>query len=188
MPAQQNTVADMKSDTTTVEVNVRYSGGTYLTGAVNGVKASCTAGEQQAAVRFGKKYFGPAYVSVELLKAADAWNPAVWRVNADPKAYAWCWASGLIEVHDAMPVKTPEGGGPVAFASGPRRALKASLSVLARHGQGASDGKLLAPGVPEAASQKDGMTALILWVNWCAVRNGSAGQHGVVYGREGDML
>ncbi|MBX3589045.1 MAG: hypothetical protein KF796_20640 [Ramlibacter sp.] len=176
------------SDPTTVDVAVRQRIGTYQTVSINGVNASCTAGEQQAAERFGRKYFGPAYTGVQLVEASAAFKPAVWRVNADPKAYAWCWASGLIEIHDTMPEKNPDGSGPVAFASGPRRALEASLSVLARHGQGASKGKLLAPGVPEAKGQEDGMTSLILWVNWCAVRNGQAKQHGVVYGREGDVL
>ncbi|MBX3654142.1 MAG: hypothetical protein KIS62_12350 [Ramlibacter sp.] len=176
------------SEPTTVDVAVMQRTGTYQTAAVNGVKASCTAGEKQAAERFGQKYFGPAYTGVQLVEASAAFKPAVWRVNADPKAYAWCYATGLIEIHDTMPVDKPDGSGPVAFASGPRRALEESLSVLARHGQGASKGKLIAPGVPEAKNQKDAMTTLILWVNACALRNGQAKQHGVVYGRERDVL
>lgn len=173
---------------TAVEVTVRFSGGTYMTNAVNGVKATCTAGEQQAVERFGQKYFGPAYVGVERVEAGNAFKLPVWRATADAKAYAWCWATGLIEIHDALPEKNPDGSGPVAFASGPRRALEQSLGVLARHGKGASKGRLLAPGVPEADSQKEGMTVLILWVNWCAVRNGHANLHGVIYGRERDGL
>ncbi len=39
------------SEPTTVDVAVRVTGGTYQTAAINGVKASCTAGDKQAAER-----------------------------------------------------------------------------------------------------------------------------------------
>ena len=76
----------------------------------------------------------------------------------------------------------------MAFATGPKRALQAVMELVARHGKGVDDGKLLVPGVPETKTQRDGMTTLILWVNHHrAQRNGSARMHGVVFGREGEL-
>lgn len=173
------------SDPTTVDVTVRQTTGTYQTAAVNGVKASCTAGEKQAAERFGEKYFGPAYVSVELVQASTAYKPSTWRVSADPKAYAWAWANGEIEIHDDLP-GADEGA--VAFAVGPRRALEVIMGGVAREGRGNSAGKLLVPGVPESKSQHDGMTAMLLWVNRCKVRNGNASMYCVKFGRDRDEL
>lgn len=77
---------------------------------------------------------------------------------------AWCWATGLIEIGD----QTPEGA--IEIASGPKANLKGFLEVLARHGQGASAGQLLVPGVPEADGQKAKADALAQWLKWCAVR------------------
>lgn len=173
------------SEPYTVDVVVKQTTGTYQTAAVNGVKASCTAGEQQAAEAFGRKYWGAAFVGVEHVQAATQFKPSIWRVSADPKAYAWAWASGLIEIHDTLPVDKSDGSGAVAFASGPKRALEVVLGGVAREGMGASAGKLLVPGVPEAKNQRDGMTALLLWINRCRLRNGNAGMYGVVFGREG---
>lgn len=168
-----------------VDIQVKLSTGTYQTTAVNGVKASCTAGEKQAAERFGEKFFGPAYVGVELVRAGTPYKPATWRVNADPTGYAWAWASGLIEVFDVPPDRN---GGALLIATGPRRALHQALAMLAREGLGKSAGKLLVPGVPEAKSQHDAMTSLILWVNDCKRRNGQARMHGVVFGRGREEL
>ena len=93
---------------------------------------------------------------------------------------AWCWASGLIEIGDAMP---PDGvnGGPILIASGPKAALKGKLSVLARHGRGASSGKLLVPGVPEAENQRAAGDALAEWLTWCGKRKS---KDGVVFMQE----
>lgn len=38
--------------------------------------------------------------------------------------------------------------------------MRESVEVLARHGKGASKGKLLVPGIPEAANQREAMKAL----------------------------
>lgn len=81
---------------------------------------------------------------------------------------AWCWASGLIEIGDAMPADNPDGSGAIQIARGPRHALVRALDALARHGQGLSDGKLLVPGVPEADGGNAAVDALVKWLAWCA--------------------
>ena len=80
---------------------------------------------------------------------------------------AWCWATGLIEIGDAMPSNNPDGGGAIEIARGPRSALEVRLAVAARHGQGASRYKLLVPGVPEAEGQEAKGDALAEWLTWC---------------------
>ena len=80
---------------------------------------------------------------------------------------AWCWATGLIEIGDAMPADKADGSGAIEIARGPKCALKVRLEVAARHGQGASGGQLLVPGVPEAESGDARVDALIEWLAWC---------------------
>ncbi|WP_413460212.1 hypothetical protein [Herbaspirillum huttiense] len=81
---------------------------------------------------------------------------------------AWCWASGLIEIGDKAPAKEADGSGAIAFAQGPKAELNSVLGVCARHGLGASEGKLLVPGVPEAADQDAAADALFAWLKWCS--------------------
>lgn len=81
---------------------------------------------------------------------------------------AWCWASGLIEIGNAMPANGPDGDGPIEIARGPKSDLEGVLNVLARHGKGASAGKLLVPGVPEASDGRAAIDALNIWLAWCA--------------------
>lgn len=71
---------------------------------------------------------------------------------------AYAWGSGLIEFGNTV----PDGALPIAVAANEQQAelMKASVEVLARHGKGASKGKLLVPGIPEAANQQEGMKAL----------------------------
>lgn len=80
---------------------------------------------------------------------------------------AWCWATGLIEIGDAMPSDNPDGSGAIEIARGPKCALKVRLETAARHGKGASGGKLLVPGVPEAEGSKAKADALSEWLFWC---------------------
>lgn len=75
---------------------------------------------------------------------------------------AWCWASGLIEVGDAMPENKADGGGAIAVAEGPKSELDLALNVLARHGYG--PGVRLVPGVPDEPSAGN---ALAEWLRWC---------------------
>ena len=94
---------------------------------------------------------------------------------------AWCWPSGLIEVGDAMPDDEADGSGAIQIASGPEAFLTARLSVLARHGQGASARELLVPGVPEADGQTAKVDALCIWLAWCGKRKP---RDGVVFCQE----
>lgn len=71
---------------------------------------------------------------------------------------SFAWAAGLIEFGDTL----PDGALPIAVAADEQQArkMKESVEVLARHGKGASKGKLLVPGIPEAANQREAMKAL----------------------------
>lgn len=88
---------------------------------------------------------------------------------------AWCWASGLIEIGEAMPADGPDGGGAIQIATGPSFALRGALSAVARHGQGASAGKLLVPGIPEAEDEVAKADALAAWLAWCGKRKSPDG-------------
>jgi hypothetical protein len=77
----------------------------------------------------------------------------------------YCWASGLIEFGRS----TPEGA--ILIHSGPVKRLRKVVEVLARHGYGASQGKLLVPGVPEAGmSGQDPVQCLINFAKLVAER------------------
>jgi hypothetical protein len=93
---------------------------------------------------------------------------------------AWCWASGLIEIGDALPADGPNGGGAIEIARGPKYALKSQLQIVARHGMGASEGCLLVPGVPEADGQRAKSDALAVWLDQC---NKRPPRDGVTYSR-----
>lgn len=93
---------------------------------------------------------------------------------------AWCWASGLIEIGATLPPDGPNGGGAIEVARGPAYALKGRLGVVARHGQGASAGRLLVPGVPEADNQRAKGDALGVWLTWCGRRKS---RDGVIFAR-----
>lgn len=83
------------------------------------------------------------------------------------KQFAWCWASGLIEIGDVPPVDSPDGSGAILIATGPKYAPGAFFNVVVRHGKGASEGKLLVPGVPEASDGDAAIEALEAWLKWC---------------------
>jgi hypothetical protein len=90
-------------------------------------------------------------------------------------AWAWAWQSGLIEFGREV----PEGA--IGFANGRDVPLRKLVGVLARHGQGKSEGKLLVPGVPEAETRQAKIDALIAWVDWCAKGNDKKESDGVVF-------
>lgn len=71
---------------------------------------------------------------------------------------SFAWAAGLIEFGDTL----PDGALPIATAANEQQArkMRESVEVLARHGKGPSKGKLLVPGIPEAANQREAMKAL----------------------------
>lgn len=87
---------------------------------------------------------------------------------------AWCWATGLIEIGDALPADDPDGGGAIEIACGPKYALKGAIGVVARHGRGAGAGQLLVPGVPEAEPGSE-IDALLDWLDWCGKRKSRDG-------------
>lgn len=167
---------------TCVTITVRYTAGAHLTCTRQGVRASSTTDARRAAVNFGEKYFGPSFGDVEA-GAGDTWL-----VYGDPKHYAWCWATGLIEVGLQPPPPVEEQGGALVFASGPQRALQERVGALARHGKGAAKGRLLVPGVPEGETDDERIEAFIQWVEWCAQRNGRPGTHGVIFSRNKEHL
>lgn len=66
-------------------------------------------------------------------------------------AYAYCYASGEIEIGARVP------DGAVAVGKGRRRDVERAVQAAARHGY---DGvTLLVPGVPEARDQNEGIQA-----------------------------
>ena len=89
--------------------------------------------------------------------------------------FAYCWQSGLIEFGDVVP------DGAIQIASGPKCYLKARVEVVARHGIGASERKLLVPGIPESETPREALKALDKWLEWCAKQNGKKSQHGVEF-------
>lgn len=88
---------------------------------------------------------------------------------------AWCWASGLIEIGDALPSAEA-----IEIARGPKYALEGAISVAARHGKGTGADQLLVPGVPEAPDQAAGLQALQEWLEW---RSRLKSRHGVVFSK-----
>ena len=94
--------------------------------------------------------------------------------NIEP-IVAYCWATGLIEFADAAPQES------ITIATGPKAYLVGTVSALARHGLGASKGKFLVPGIPEADDQAEAGDALDAWLKWCAKNNGKKHRHGVIF-------
>lgn len=160
----------------TTEITVKLSSGSHVTSTVNGNRASSTMSAQAAAERLGEKVYGPALKKVSKMRDTTA-GVEIWKLVPDDTWVAFAWASGLIGF--SVPSAVPEGA--VAFARGPERSLRQLVAVLAREGKGKSQGKLLVPGVVEAENQHDGMTAMIEWTNWCALRNGKGHAFGVVF-------
>lgn len=72
--------AQMATQVETLEITVRSAGGTYLTSTVRGQKASCTAGEKQAAQRLGEKLYGAKLFSVEALPGGSGHGVTRWRL------------------------------------------------------------------------------------------------------------
>lgn len=91
---------------------------------------------------------------------------------------AWCWATGLIEVGDAMPEDKADGSAAILIAKGPKSSLTAVLDGVARLSY---SGQLLVPGVPEAANPDAALDALNTWHAWCSKGNGRKHRHGVEF-------
>lgn len=87
---------------------------------------------------------------------------------------AWCWATGLIEIGDAMP------DGAILVASGPKCELELRVGGVARTSR-TIPRQLLVPGVPEAPTEAEAFKALGDWLAWCAKRNGTKSARGVPF-------
>lgn len=77
--------------TTTRTVRVRYSCGAYVTGTVDGKRASSTTSAEQAAAKLAEKLWGGHGTSVHLVEdnRHDCTAPTTWRlehVAAEPVA------------------------------------------------------------------------------------------------------
>lgn len=156
-----------------VDCTVRYSNGTHLTNTVRTMRASSTMSYEAAAQVLGPKIYGTGFSHVELVGPGADPASFVYRVHADPTIQAFAWESGLIGFGPEV------GYGAKTFATGPDRALRAVVCVLARHREGKSDGVLLVPGMPEAAGQDAKRTALKTWADWAAESNDRPGRWGV---------
>lgn len=158
-----------------IDIYVRQSCGAYLTNTHRGVRSSCTHSAEGAAKLQARKLFGPALQGVTCVDRTP--QASVFRATADADKVAWCWATELIEFGDAVP------DGAVQIATGPDRALREAVAVVARHAKPRSSGQLLVPGVPEAADQAEGMTALLEWLRWCCKCHpkGAKGSFGVEF-------
>lgn len=167
----------MSSSTKTTAITVTQKDGTYQTNSIEGMRASCTAGEHQAAERLGRKLYGASLVTVEpqTLKGAGS-GKTLWIAHAEPLT-AWVTPDGLID----FGTQVPEGA--LKFATGMDRMLRDQVSAAARHGKGNWKGRLIVPGIPEANTQRQKMTALTAWVDWRAKGNGKPHSHGVIFNR-----
>lgn len=93
--------------------------------------------------------------------------------DVDKRPYvAWCWATGLIEMGEPAEATIAVSRGAIPFATGPKSSLVAEMKVSARHGQVASAGKLLVPGIPEATNEEVAFSALEAFVAWRAKARG----------------
>jgi hypothetical protein len=150
----------------TADIRVKPTHNGYITNRVKGKQASCTIGPEVAAQKLGEKLFGKSLLLVESLPMSEGGLIKNYRLHAEP-VYAYCWASGLIDFGKVV----PEGA--IRFAMGIDKELQEHVAALAREGMGASKGKLLVPGIPEAKSPNDAVDALIAWVGWAKKGNGA---------------
>lgn len=80
------------------------------------------------------------------------------------EVYAYCDATGII----VFGTKVPNGSLPII--KGEDSVVREIMGVMARHGYKNPDKPgedvLLVPGIPEAESQDEGMTALLAFKKW----------------------
>ncbi|MDD5031178.1 MAG: hypothetical protein PHH58_17065 [Rhodoferax sp.] len=164
----------MSTQVQTTDITVKSVCGTYQTNTVQGMRASCTTGDRQAAERLGEKLYGASLVTVSQVPVRGDHTCTHWQLYAEP-VHAWAWASGLIEFGREV----PEGA--ISFATGMAVPLRDLVGAVARHGKGKGEGQLLVPGVPEGETGKAKVDALTAWVEWCAKANGKKESNGVVF-------
>lgn len=81
------------------------------------------------------------------------------------KVIAYCFASGHIQ----FGADIPEGA--IGIASGDDQKVRDTIEVTARLSRHDNE-TLFVPGVPEAASQREGLTALARYIQYLSERNG----------------
>lgn len=81
--------------------------------------------------------------------------------------FAYCWSSGLIEFGESIPDSAIE------LARGPKSEIKTFFEAVSRHGYGASDGKLIVPGLPEAETMSRRLGAVLEFLKWLGGKTGS---------------
>lgn len=171
----------MSTQVQTTNIRVKSVCGTYQTNTVQGMRASCTTGDRQAAERLGEKLYGASLVTVSQVPVRGDNTCTHWQLYAEP-VHAWAWQSGLIEFGREVPA------GAIRVATGMDVPLRHLVGAVARHGKGKGEGQLLVPGVPEAETEKAKVDALISWVDRYAKGNGKKVSNGVVFTNRLDSL
>ena len=77
---------------------------------------------------------------------------------------AYCWAGGLIQFGPSVP------DGAIGIARGEEAKVRDVIEATARHAK--DNERLLVPGVPEAANEREGLAALARYIQWLGKRNG----------------
>lgn len=80
------------------------------------------------------------------------------------KIIAYCWAGGLIQFGPSVP------DGAIGIARGEEAKVRDVIEATARHAK--DNERLLVPGVPEAANEREGLAALARYIQWLGERNG----------------
>lgn len=159
-----------------LEITVRYSCGAYNTNQVFGFRSSSTSSARQAADAQANKVFGVDPLTLADMTQRPGGHPMedVFHVRGRlPIAY--CWADGTVEIATVVPTDA------MPIAIGPHKNLAAEMDVACRHGKGAGKGLLLVPGIPEAASQQEGLRALRAWITWRASTVKALRRLGITY-------
>lgn len=77
---------------------------------------------------------------------------------------AYCHANGLIQFGTDIP------DGCIGIASGERKKVLETITATARLSR-VDNETLFVPGIPEAANQREGLTALARYIQWLGERN-----------------
>ncbi|HEY1029777.1 MAG TPA: hypothetical protein VGE28_19360 [Pseudomonas sp.] len=76
---------------------------------------------------------------------------------------AYCWAGGLIQFGPSVP------DGAIGIARGEEAKVRDVIEATASHAK--DNERLLVPGVPEAANEREGLAALARYIQWLGERN-----------------
>lgn len=157
-----------------IDIKIRYRTGAYHASA-QGEKANASSSISAflaGSALINKLHPGAKVAGAETINLESNSKPAVHRfsyVAGGSKAAlvtAYCFASGQIE----FGTEVPEGG--ISIAVGEEKKVREIVELHARLSR--IDNKTLyVPGVPEAANQREGLTALARFIQWLARSNQS---------------